>query len=1384
MASSSYNCIKLEHFVPFEQEEFESGKLKLITRYKSDVKFSLKNSNVTKIKIPKNLVNLEPGCFSGCQHLQSIEVDAQNPNLRMEDTILVDIVNNRPIAILGGELPEGITRIDSGLITGNAESITIPASVTYIAPDAFIGFKGNITVDKDNETYWSYGNIIFLKADDSVWTFGYNVTWPSTLTSIPGSTFKNYIYYNNKKYIRPDIETAVIENGVTNIGYEAFEACENLTSVTMPNSVTTIDTSAFSACKNLTSIIIPNGVTSIGSSAFSSSGLTSIIIPNSVTSIGSSAFYNCNNLTSVTLSNNLTALNYYVFDGCRSLTSIVIPDSVTSIGYSTFRGCSSLKSITVGSGLTTIDNEPFRECTNVETVTISNENTAFYTGVNGIVRKSDNMVIISGLNFITPNDPNFTEVNYNILRYNPVKPNLTLSPSVKKISGGNSYNNYFLSRIKSITLNNTLEEIGDYAFYKYYTSSYTLENITIPNTVTKIGYYAFQNQDSLTSIIIPNSVTTISASAFSHCTNLTSVVLPNNITEINSYTFEYTKLTSIIIPNTVTKIYNGAFRNCENLISLNIPASVNSITSGFDSSFYGCKNLESITVDPNNTVYDSRNNCNAIIETATNKVILGCKNTVLPNTVTEIANYAFMNLDLTNVVIPNSVTKTGGSSFYNCTGGEIVGDITYLGSILLNVNDKSKSEYTIRENTTIINTGAFKNCSNLTSINIPNSITSIKSDVFSGDSKLKSVYISNLSNWCNIDFSDEYSHPFNTYDNRSDKGALYLNNEQIRNLIIPNDILEIKSYSFYNTAFDSIDLNNVTNIGQGAFDRVSVIDTLNIPNSVTDIGSGAFRDFDGVNRLSVTIGTGLKTIPSHCFNGSNLYSISIADSVENIDGQAFYNCSNLSSVIMSNNIKHIVSGAFNSCISLPVENYIQYAGTAAVGLTNTSQQTYTVKEGTIILCESLFSNRTSIRSITLPNTLKVIDDSCFYYCYNSSFTSITLPESLIRIGDNAFYYCRYLNNLTIPSNVTHISDNSFDICNNLAVITVYSESIISGAVYPFKRNSHTVYVPCSLYPASFNGVFRNKVTVQGNCESQYQWVDDKEICTSSELRMLQKEQISADGVKWYDTGNTRIDETVIDSCTSVLPYGLVVWLDGKTLKSGDTEWWCNNQEDYVSRSNWGVKFKNTDTSIGNNCMIVSGNTGGASIQTASGYDHFLVENPNPMYNNGIININTPITYELVFKLDKNYNMSNYMHLFGSTYTIDKEYSHYLRLYDTGYLALAYSKGDYGYTAVGSSNHTIKDGKYHVVTLTKNASNIWSMYIDGQFKSTGTDVLPLQQNPKDGLIGIGRYDGLGSTNTVSAPGEYYSFAMYNRALTAEEIQSNYTTYLNRYNLSNE
>lgn len=123
-------------------------------------------------------------------------------------------------------------------------------------------------------------------------------------------------------------------------------------------------------------------------------------------------------------------------------------------------------------------------------------------------------------------------------------------------------------------------------------------------------------------------------------------------------------LTSVTIPNTVTSIGDSAFDFCYNLTSITIPSSVTSIG---DYVFYNCRNLANITVDSNNTTYDSRNNCNAIIETATNTLLFGCNGTIIPNTVTKIHEYAFYcYYGLTSVTIPNSVTTIGGRAFYEC----------------------------------------------------------------------------------------------------------------------------------------------------------------------------------------------------------------------------------------------------------------------------------------------------------------------------------------------------------------------------------------------------------------------------------------------------------------------------------------------------------------------------------------------------------------------------------------------------------------------------------------------------------------------------------------------------------------------------------------------
>ena len=193
------------------------------------------------------------------------------------------------------------------------------------------------------------------------------------------------------------------------------------------------------------------------------------------------------------------------------------------------------------------------------------------------------------------------------------------------------------------------------------------------------------------------------------------------VEKIKDYTFyRCSGLTRITIPTSVTSIGNNVFMGCSSLTSIEIPSSVTSIGNG---AFRDCYKLESIVVESDNSVYDSRSNCNAIIKTDTNTLIFGCKNTIIPNSVTSIGDGAFSGCNsLTSITIPNSVTSIGGEAFGNCSG---------LTSI------------TIPNSVTSIGSAAFERCSGLTSITIPNSVTAIDSTTFEGCSGLTSITIPN-----------------------------------------------------------------------------------------------------------------------------------------------------------------------------------------------------------------------------------------------------------------------------------------------------------------------------------------------------------------------------------------------------------------------------------------------------------------------------------------------------------------------------------------------------------------------------------------------------------------------------------------------------------------
>ena len=215
------------------------------------------------------------------------------------------------------------------------------------------------------------------------------------------------------------------------------------------------------------------------------------------------------------------------------------------------------------------------------------------------------------------------------------------------------------------------------------------------------------------------SVTSIGNSAFMDCTNLTSISIPESVTSFEKGVFYgCIGLTSITIPSGMNTIGPSSFMGCTGLTSITIPKSVKEI--GVES-FSGCISLQSMIVEDGNTVYDSRQNCNAIIETSSNTLNFGCKQSVIPNSVTSIGSHAFNGCtNLSSINIPEGVICVGHSAFAFCSS---------LTSII------------IPESVSTIEDEAFINCTNLTSINIPKDVTSIRTRVFAGCSSLTSITI-------------------------------------------------------------------------------------------------------------------------------------------------------------------------------------------------------------------------------------------------------------------------------------------------------------------------------------------------------------------------------------------------------------------------------------------------------------------------------------------------------------------------------------------------------------------------------------------------------------------------------------------------------------------
>ena len=464
-----------------------------------------------------------------------------------------------------------------------------------------------------------------------------------------------------------------------------------------------------------------------------------------------------------------------------------------------------------------------------------------------------------------------------------------------------------------------------------------------------------------------------------------------------------------IIPADTTVIKDGAFENCTELTSIVIPDFVTEVE---DCAFRGCVNLRSIKVDPGNGVYDSREDCNAIIETETNSLVVGCAKTKIPQGVKVIEDYAFYDCKgLKSIEIPATVERIGMGAFDSCYG-------------LKNI--------VIPASVTEIDVCAFRECVNLKCIEIPASVTEIGEDAFDVCDGLTSIKVD----------------PNNgVYDSREDCNAL----------------IETASNTLLRGCPTSKIPEGVTTIGRGAFADVKNLTNVEIPASVKVIEGFAFT---GCGMEQLELPPSVEEIGESAFqNCAKLKSVIISSSVKVIGKSAFFDCPKLESVEILSSEVEIGDGAFEDCPAVKTVKmpYVkEYHGwfVYSVNLTNVEMPSVEVigdnafagqkKLKKLVFTELLevgedaFKGCTGLTNIMMPRVVE-IKSGAFYGCTKLKVIEIS---SVQEVGVSAFAGCTALESVELPS-LEAIGDEAFCGCSALKSVKVSSNEVETGAGLTF-----------------------------------------------------------------------------------------------------------------------------------------------------------------------------------------------------------------------------------------------------------------------------------------------------------------------------------------------
>ena len=800
-------------------------------------------SSLKYINIPVNTKYIGEYAFATCQSLDSVNYNAANcqsahSNVFYNSSSLKKVTFGNRVKIIPGNLFYDRTSL---------QTVEMGDSVVKIGDQAFYNCQSLQSINIPNSVD-TIGNNVFYNCM-SLPVEG-NIRYADCYAlSVVDKNQTSYTLKENTRFLGTELfrgcsnMTSVnIPSGVSALGDNIFYGCSALTSLTLPEAVTSIGASAFYNCSALASVNIPSGVPSIGDYAFyNCSSLTSLTLPETVSSIGSHAFYNCSSMASVNVPSGVPTIGDYTFYNCNLLTSLTLPETVTSIGNNAFYNCYLLASLNVPSRVATIGSSAFYNCYSLSSMTIpasvtSIADAAFY-GCTGIM-------------------------------------DLTFEDGGQALSlGRRDYaNGLFRScPLRRLYIGRNLSYNANYSYgYSPFYQSASLYDVTIGDSVTSIGSYAFNDCNALTYLNISTGVTAIGDYAFQSCEQLRDIELPSTIETIgyNNLDQSYINLVShAVTPPTISGGCSGK---------------VIYVPSGSGDAYR--------ELYPDNIIIDG-DGVTVVVEITEEDTL----SVVALNQVDQLG-------DINHLVVRGTLDDTDISCIKNSMTNLITLDMSGL-----NMNEipasffkenRKITKITLPEKATAIGYRAFRDCSRLKEIIMPDTLQQIGSEAFY-QANLKEVTIPQ-----NVTTIGSYA---------------FYNCDKLRTVNIPSRVKRLEEYMFYDCLLlSSVELSDsLTYIGNYAFSNCPSISSIVLPDAITQINT---RAFSGCTSLaSVNFPEGLTTIGNYAFRECALDSVVLPSSLNTLGTYSFYDCNRLRSVTL-HGVSSIGEYSFASCENLKEAN--------------------------------------------------------------------------------------------------------------------------------------------------------------------------------------------------------------------------------------------------------------------------------------------------------------------------------------------------------------------------------------------------------------------------------------------------------------------------------